>query len=162
MPLVDDLQLSLDERERTRREFLAALGTLAVGLSGIGTSVTAVRFLWPEVLFEAPTRFRIGRPEEITVGTLVVLPEQRVYLVRAATGFIAMAAVCTHLGCLTRYEAETNAIFCPCHGSRFAADGAVINGPAPRPLPRLALTLDNGFLVVDTAVTVSPDDVLAV
>jgi Rieske Fe-S protein len=38
----------------------------------------------------------------------------------------------------------------------------VINGPAPRPLPRLALTLDNGFLVVDTAVTVSPDDVLAV
>ncbi len=162
MELVDDLQLPLDDRERSRREFLAALGAAAVGVAGLGTSVTAIRFMWPEVLFEAPTRFRIGRPEDIPVGTLVVLPEQRVYLMRAAAGFVAMTAVCTHLGCLTRYEAENAVIFCPCHGSRFATDGAVVNGPAPRPLPRLALTLENGRLVVDTAVIVSRDMVLAV
>ncbi|MBI3048116.1 MAG: ubiquinol-cytochrome c reductase iron-sulfur subunit [Acidobacteria bacterium] len=162
MNLVDDLQLALDDRERTRREFLAALGLAAVSMAGLGTSVTAVRFMWPEVLFEAPTRFRVGRPEDIPVGTLVVLPEQRVYLVRDSAGFVAMTAVCTHLGCLTRYEAENNVIFCPCHGSRFATDGAVVNGPAPRPLPRLALTLENGLLVVDTAVVVSRDTVLTV
>jgi len=162
MPLVDDLQLPLDERERTRREFLAAIGTAAVAVAGLGTGVTAVRFMRPEVLFEAPTRFRVGRPEDIPVGTLVVLPEQRVYLMRAAPGFFAMTAVCTHLGCLTRYEAEHNVIFCPCHGSRFATDGAVVNGPAPQPLPRLALTVESGVLVVDTAVTVSRDTVLAV
>ncbi|OFW05220.1 MAG: hypothetical protein A3I61_10715 [Acidobacteria bacterium RIFCSPLOWO2_02_FULL_68_18] len=162
MYLVDDLQLPIDDRERTRREFLAALGAAAVAMAGLGTSVTAVRFMWPEVLFEAPTRFRVGRPEDIPVGTLVVLPEQRVYLMRAAAGFFAMTAVCTHLGCLTRYEAENNVVFCPCHGSRFAPDGAVVNGPAPRPLPRLALTLDNGVLVVDTAVVVPRDAVLTV
>lgn len=162
MALVDDLHLPFDDRERTRREFLAAVGAAAVGMAGLGTGVTAVRFLRPEVLFEAPTRYRIGRPEDIPVGTLVVLPEQRVYLMRAAAGFVAMTAVCTHLGCLTRYEAENSVIFCPCHGSRFAPDGAVVNGPAPRPLPRLALSLDKGLLVVDTAVTVSRDTVLAV
>lgn len=162
MELVDDLQLPLDDRERTRREFLATLGAATIGMAGLGTGVTAVRFMWPEVLFEAPTRFRVGRPEDIAVGTLVVLPEQRVYLMRAAAGFFAMTAVCTHLGCLTRYEAENSVIFCPCHGSRFAPDGAVVNGPAPRPLPRLALTLENGVLVVDTAVTVPRDTVLAV
>jgi len=162
MPLVDDLQLPLDDRERTRREFLAAIGAAAVGAAGLGTAVTSVRFLHPEVLFEAPTRFRVGRAEDIPIGTLVVLPEQRVYLMRAEAGFFAMTAVCTHLGCLTRYEAEHNVIFCPCHGSRFATDGAVVNGPAPVPLPRLALTLDNGVLVVDTAVTVSRDTVLNV
>jgi len=160
MRLVDDLQLPLDDRERTRREFLARIGAAAVGVAGLGTGVTAVRFLRPEVLFEAPTRFRIGRPEDIPVGTLVVLPEQRVYLMRASAGFFAMTAVCTHLGCLTRYETEHNVIFCPCHGSRFATDGAVVNGPAPLPLPRLALTLENGALVVDTAVTVTRDTVL--
>jgi menaquinol-cytochrome c reductase iron-sulfur subunit len=162
MNLVDDLQLPLGDRERTRREFLAAIGMTAVAAAGLGTGVTAVRFLQPEVLFEAPTRVRIGRPEDIPAGTLVVLPELRVYVMRAAAGFVAMTAVCTHLGCLTRYEAENDVIFCPCHGSRFSTDGAVVNGPAPVPLPRLALTLDNGVLVVDTAVTVSRDTVLAV
>lgn len=154
--------MPLDEAERSRRAFLAAMGTLAVGMAGLGTGVTAVRFLWPEVLFEAPTRFRIGRAADIAVGTLVVLPAQRVYLMRAAGGFLAMSAVCTHLGCLTRYEAENNVIFCPCHGSRFATDGQVVNGPAPRPLPRLALTLEDGVLVVDTAVTVDRDALLRV
>jgi len=161
MDLVDDLQLPLGDRERTRRAFLAAVGVAAVGVAGFGTGVTAVRFLQPEVLFEAPTRFRVGRPEDIPAGTLVVLPEQRVYLLRTPAGFVAMTAVCTHLGCLTRYEAENDIIFCPCHGSRFATDGSVVNGPAPLPLPRLALSLDNGLLVVDTAVTVSRDTVLA-
>lgn len=161
MTLVDDLPLPLGDRERTRRELLAAIGMAAVAAAGLGTGVTAVRFLQPEVLFEAPTRARIGRPEDIPAGTLVVLPELRVYVMRAAAGFVAMTAVCTHLGCLTRYEAENDVIFCPCHGSRFATDGAVVNGPAPAPLPRLALTLDNGVLVVDTAVTVSRDTVLA-
>ena len=160
MDLVDDLRLPLDDRERTRREFLAAVGAAAVGIAGLGTSVTAVRFLQPEVLFEAPTRFRVGRPDDIPVGTLVVLPEQRVYLMRTADGFVAMTEVCTHLGCLTRHEPENNVIFCPCHGSRFATDGAVVNGPAPLPLPRLALTLENGLLVVDTAVTVPRDTML--
>lgn len=141
---------------------MASIGALAAGVAGLGTSVTAVQFLRPEVLFEESTRYRIGRPEDIPVGTLVVLPEQRVYLMRDAAGFFAMSAVCTHLGCLTRYEQGSDVIFCPCHGSRFSPDGQVVNGPAPRPLPRLALALDKGMLVVDTSKVVDRDAVLKV
>jgi cytochrome b6-f complex iron-sulfur subunit len=114
------------------------------------------------VLFEQETRFVVGRPEEIAAGTLVVLPEQKVFVVHGGGGFFALSATCTHLGCMTRYEKENNRIFCPCHGSQFAVDGAVTGGPAPRALPRLDLVLEGGRLVVDTAKPAAPDAVLKV
>ena len=162
MPLIDDLKLPMTDRDEQRREFLAVLGAGALALAGLGTTVTAVRFLWPEVLFEQETRFAVGRPDEIAQGTLLVLPEQRVYVVHDAVGFFALSATCTHLGCMTRYEKENNRIFCPCHGSQFSVDGAVTGGPAPRPLPRLDLALESGALVVDVAKPAAPDAVLKV
>jgi Rieske Fe-S protein len=43
---------------------------------------------------------------------------------------------CTHLGCLLRFNAAEHSWDCPCHGSRFAPDGTVLEGPAVEPLPR--------------------------
>ncbi len=162
MPLIDDLKIPLEDAEHSRREFLSLLGGGAIGVASLGTAVTAVRFLWPEVLFEEETRFRIGKPDEVPVGTLLALPEQRVYVFHAADGFFAMTAVCTHLGCLTRFEKENNRIFCPCHGSRFSTSGEVTDGPAPKPLPRLQLTIEAGLLVVDSAKVVEQDVILKV
>jgi cytochrome b6-f complex iron-sulfur subunit len=162
MPLVDDLKMPMEEAEETRREFLAVLGTGAMGIAALGTAITAVRYMWPEVLFETERRFRIGKPEEIAVGTLVVLPQQKVYVMHVADGFFAMSATCTHLGCLTQYEKENNRIFCPCHGSRFDTTGRVTDGPAPRPLPRLELVVERGLLVVDVGKSVAPDALLKV
>ena len=162
MPLVDDLKLPMTEGEESRREFLAVIGAGALAFAGFGTTVTAVRYLWPEVLFEQETRFAVGRPEEIAQGTLVVLPEQKVFIVHDAAGFFALSATCTHLGCMTRYEKENSRIFCPCHGSQFDLNGAVTGGPAPRSLRRLDLALDDGRLVVDVAKTAAPGAVLKV
>lgn len=162
MPLVDDLQMPLNDDERGRRSLLGMLtgGALAAAIGGTG--VTAVRFLWPEVLFEQETRFTLGRPEAIPQGTVLVLPEQKAYVVHGEAGLFAVSATCTHLGCLTRYEKENNRIFCPCHGSRYDTAGNVTNGPAPRPLPRFALTLENGVLVIDVGQVVAADAVVKV
>lgn len=161
-PLLDDLAIPLDDKEADRRKFLSLLGAGALSVATLGTVITAVKYFEPNVFFEADTRFAIGRPADIAVGTVLVLTAQKVYVVRDERGFYALSATCTHLGCMTRYEPEQNQIACPCHGSRFALTGRVTGGPAPRPLPRVALTLEKGQLVVDQRRQVAEDFLLEV
>jgi glycine/D-amino acid oxidase-like deaminating enzyme/nitrite reductase/ring-hydroxylating ferredoxin subunit len=53
-----------------------------------------------------------------------------------AGGLHAVSLRCTHLGCLLRFNGAETSWDCPCHGSRFDVDGAVLEGPAVTPLPR--------------------------
>jgi Rieske Fe-S protein len=56
----------------------------------------------------------------------------------------AFSAVCTHQGC-TVDRVANGTINCPCHASRFdATTGKVVGGPAPRPLPTIAVTIQDG------------------
>jgi Rieske Fe-S protein len=53
-----------------------------------------------------------------------------------AGGVHAVSLRCTHLGCLLRFNGAERSWDCPCHGSRFDVDGAVLEGPAVNPLER--------------------------
>ena len=82
------------------------------------------------------------RPEELRV-------EQHVGY--SVDGYIAYSAICTHLGCPVKlYEQQTHHLLCPCHQSTFEADRGAkpIFGPAARPLPQLAISVDDeGYFV---------------
>jgi cytochrome b6-f complex iron-sulfur subunit len=139
----------------TRRNFCAAAGLAACGIAATGAGVVFVDFLKPRALFEPPTAFSVGPPEAIGVGSVVTNVEHRIYVIRVTEGFRALSAVCTHLGCITRYQPDRSIIACPCHGSQFTLAGEVVAGPAPRPLRWLQMSLsDQGELIVDTAVEV--------
>ena len=60
---------------------------------------------------------------------------------------VAFSAVCTHMGCTVAPSGTT--LKCPCHGSAFdATTGAVLNGPASRPLPSVSVRVDGGSVVL--------------
>jgi len=140
----------------SRRDFCIALGTAACLAAAAGAGAVFVEYLKPRALFEPPTAFSAGLPDAIAVGSVVTNVEHRAYVIRLADGFRALSAVCTHLGCITRYQPDRNIIACPCHGSKFTTAGDVIAGPAPRPLRWLQMNLSQkGQLIVDTAVEVS-------
>lgn len=49
----------------------------------------------------------------------------------------AFSAVCPHLGCIVQWNSDEKSFDCPCHGSRFTAEGNVINGPAESNLSKI-------------------------
>ncbi|MGB9604956.1 MAG: ubiquinol-cytochrome c reductase iron-sulfur subunit, partial [Bryobacteraceae bacterium] len=108
----------------------------------------------PGVLASAGRKYRVVLPETLAAGEPYLPPGRSVALFRDDGGVWAISRVCTHLGCVVR--ASSHGFDCPCHGSRFAADGSVIKGPAPKALPWLKVTAAGGVYVVDESQTVPP------
>jgi cytochrome b6-f complex iron-sulfur subunit len=146
-----------------RRDFLNGIAGAALAIAAVGAAAVTIEYLSPNVLFEPPTSFRIGHPEEYPLDSVTLLAEQQVYVVRAPSGFSALSAICTHLGCITQWSPDADMIACPCHGSRFRKDGTVDHGPAPRPLEHFAMQLmPDGNLMINKLEVVPQNQILKV
>ena len=148
----------------SRRFFFESIGLGAISIAAIGSIALTGEYLSPNVVREPPMKFKAGKPEDFPPGSVTLAADQKVYIVRAKEGyFYALSAVCTHLGCITNWKPEEGIIACPCHGSKFDTEGNRIAGPAPRPLPRFSMVLDDqGQLVVDKSLVVSEETTLKV
>jgi cytochrome b6-f complex iron-sulfur subunit len=135
-----------------RRTILRWLGKGSVFAAFIAQIGAAARAFFPNVLYEPPATFKLKRPGDYPQG-YTFDSQHRLFVVRAATRFHVISAVCTHLGCTVQWRGTE--FDCPCHGSRFDANGNVLGGPAPRPLPWFELSLaPDGVLEVDNSTTV--------
>jgi cytochrome b6-f complex iron-sulfur subunit len=107
--------------------------------------------MFPNVLFEPPTSFKAGSPNDYEMGVDLRWTEKYgVWLVRVVEGMFALSTTCTHLGCTPNWLPGENKFKCPCHGSGFYMSGINFEGPAPRPLERYQIMLaDDGLILVD-------------
>ena len=146
----------------TRRGFLtwfsAAWSLLAV-TSGVWVLATA-RFMFPNVLVEPPSQFKVGSPSDYPLGSVSTkyTASNGIWLVhtdqyKGKSLIYALASVCTHLGCTPSWLEGEQKFKCPCHGSGFYMTGINFEGPAPRPLERVGLSVAaDGMLEVDKSV----------
>jgi cytochrome b6-f complex iron-sulfur subunit len=119
----------------------------SMGLMGLGT----LRFLYPNVLSEPPSKIKVGFPDNYEEGKVVErYKDQNTWVVRKNGVIYALSTTCTHLGCTPNWLEREQKFKCPCHGSGYFISGVNFEGPAPRPLERWALSVgDDGQLVVD-------------
>lgn len=138
-----------------RRSFLAmAAWGLTAGTVGVWATAF-LRFLFPRVLFEPRSTFLAGLPHDYSDGQVSekYIPSHRVWIVREGSEIFAIIAICTHLGCTPRWLSTENKFKCPCHGSGYTKEGVNFEGPAPRPMDRAKITIDDqGRILVDTSV----------
>jgi cytochrome b6-f complex iron-sulfur subunit len=164
----------LDRTDLSRREAIsrglavAGWGTFALVLASGATE--SVRFFFPRVVYQPPSRFRIGAPEEFFGGEAradawgVILVDDRwrsrsrFFVVREPSRIYALSARCPHLGCTVNWFPDLRVFKGPCHGSQYRSNGVNFAGPAPRPLDRLWIErTPEGELVVDTSLVFPAD-----
>ncbi|MCZ3390053.1 MAG: Rieske (2Fe-2S) protein [Actinomycetia bacterium] len=85
---------------------------------------------------------------DVPEGGGIILNEPQVVVTQPTAGeFVAFSSICTHAGCPVA-DVTNGTIDCTCHGSKYAiADGSVVAGPAPSPLPPIEVTVDGDSVV---------------
>jgi cytochrome b6-f complex iron-sulfur subunit len=152
---VDAGRSRLDPEPVPRRDFLGLAAIAAMGSALLFALVGMLRLPRAAVLPSPSKKFRVTLPESLAEGQAFVPPGRSVAVYRDVGGVFAISTVCTHLGCIVK-PAE-DGFHCPCHGSRFAPDGSVVRGPAPKALPWLEVKeIAGGTYVVDEGSVVPP------
>lgn len=139
-----ETQTSWAQKLPSRRDLLRRLGWSGITVFVLGSILSTCRFFFPRTLFEPPSRFKAGFPDDFQPGTVSTLfqAKYRVWIVRREDGKImALKAECTHLGCTPNWLESQRKFKCPCHGSGFRMSGVNFEGPAPRPLDRVQIRL---------------------
>lgn len=151
---VEDTPEAKARKEMNRREFLTYAWGGALGLIALQAGVGLFFFMMP--------RFKAGEFGGVFfIGPESALPSTdappepntagKFWLVNTTDqGPLALYMVCTHLGCLYKWEQANNRFECPCHGSKFTREGLYIEGPAPRSLDTFVVTIEGDQVAVDT------------
>jgi cytochrome b6-f complex iron-sulfur subunit len=137
----------------TRRGFLDWLIGLFSTVAVAAMAVPGVLYLWPAA--------KGGKAEDVEVkgaetlkpgeGMIMQVRGKAVIVRRDAAGLVAFSAVCTHLGCLVKWDGFRKEFLCPCHAAVFDSGGRVVSGPAPAPLQQYKVKEVGGKVYVSSA-----------
>jgi cytochrome b6-f complex iron-sulfur subunit len=141
---------------KTRRWFLIAAGVAAgAGYTGL-LAYPVYRYLAsPSEMAEdaaAVTEVTLKDAQKLPKGSKLIFKfgsAPGILIHHTDDSWVAMTAVCTHLGCTVQYEPELDRIHCACHGGVYNPyTGANVSGPPPKPLKLFKVAVnDTGVLV---------------
>jgi cytochrome b6-f complex iron-sulfur subunit len=139
---------------QTRRSFLDFSIFFSLLVLAAGTIYPIIRFIWPSKRAaergKATTSIAL---EKLDIGDAIVtkLLGKPVIVVRTDSEVHALSAVCTHLGCIVKWDKNTQHLVCPCHAATFDLRGNVTGGPAPSPLPAIEAKIVGEQIVIGGA-----------
>lgn len=122
-------------KKLSRRDFLRLASNSLLGLSGALGLGGLFRFLSFDMDPAPPSEYDLGPATDFPTGWRTLLMHIPAVLIHNDEGWLAMSLVCTHLGCTV--EAKDKGFECPCHGSKYDAQGYVLRGPSTKSLRRL-------------------------
>jgi Rieske Fe-S protein len=133
-----------------RAALLACVPAAARTLVGCAKRISTDRDLAVAAPVDGVVTIPLSSAPELTKlnGAVVIHPQQvaPLLVVAASLGppaqYIALSALCPHEQCEVAWVAEDREAECPCHGSRFASDGRVVNPPATSALQSMSATGD--------------------
>lgn len=107
------------------------------------------RFLLPGEKREKK-RIYIGRVSQIgDEGKEIFLKNEKILIIKRRERLMAVSSLCTHLGCTVEWLSSEKRFRCPCHGAIFDEDGNVVSGPAPSPLKKYNLNIEDDNIYVE-------------
>ena len=124
-------------------------------LIGGSFATTALVFLGGVLSYMWPTKkagaggnepVEVGPETDLLLGQgkVVQYRESSALVIHTQGGLIAFSAICTHLGCIVKWNPDKGYIECPCHAAIFDTRGNVVSGPPPKPLPSIPVGVQNG------------------
>jgi len=134
-----------------RRDFLDWIIRGGLLITVVGLLAPALVYLWPSTRRGPGARLvEVADEKEMTLWAAkkVVVDGSALLVFRTPNGIKALSAICTHLGCIVEWDRSKRQIECPCHAGYFSAEGNVISGPPPRPLPSYEVQLLEGKVFV--------------
>jgi len=147
----------MSDSELSRRDFIKVTTGIVGGLIGAAIGLPAISYVldpafksggkeaWVPVGKIAD--MEIGRPYPFSFTRVQVNGWERTstshggFAIRKSEDLkdiVILNSRCTHLGCTVNWKDDARAFLCPCHDAKFSEEGAVLDGPPPRPLDRYA------------------------
>ena len=156
--VLEDLKTPETGETATRRGFLIAAG--AAGLCYVGAlGYPVYRYLASPMEMAASataiTEVTLKDAQKLPAGSVLMFKfgSSPAMLIHHQDGaWVALTAVCTHLGCTVQYESQLNRIHCACHGGVYDPNtGANVSGPPPKPLKLFKVAVNSDGVLVSRA-----------
>ncbi len=138
--------------QSNRRDFLlrfGAFGALILAFGGFARHLLV--YFTPKKQVVKTHKYLVAKVDEIPLGKAkeITIHGKPVFVVHLENGFKVFSGVCTHLGCIVKWEENNDRFYCPCHKGIFDRTGQVVGGPPPRALDEFKVAIDKNLVFIE-------------